>query len=362
MVKKIVRDFFILFGLLVLVVSTNRSLMGYLVAKRDHDEWWGFYQRKNGDLVDMSYLDIPKFHLHKDLSIKRPPHNYNSKIALYLLGASNTFFLRDTSFVPINSYMYIPRTEGSGHHFRLDSTKTNILILEIAERYFRDYFHDTRVYDDVCDSTKANKTTLIAPGQEQHRTEFAGLLPDLKDGVLFNPFINQNLQFNLFNYNFIMPMFISKATMNYRFFNRASGDVVISNDRKFLFLKETVAKDGWPSSYSYYDQNEQDHYIKTLNEIYDHYRAQGFREIYLTIIPSSATIMQPEGYNNLIPLIQNDKRNKMQMIDVYSVFKSHPETLYFNPGDTHWNTAGIQEWLKIVNNMLDSWNIKDGEK
>ena len=51
----------------------------------------------------------------------------------------------------------------------------------------------------------------------------------------FNKNMNQNLQYNLFNYNFVFPMFESKALLNFYLFNRASGDVVISKNKKYLF-------------------------------------------------------------------------------------------------------------------------------
>ncbi len=179
----------------------------------------------------------------------------------------------------------------------------------------------------------------------------ASILPQLSVDNFFNKYINQNLQCNLFNYNFIIPVFECKAALNYYIFNRASGDAMISEDRNFLFLKETVSKTDIGSSYVPVNNSDITGIVNNFNKIYAHYKEEGFSEVYLSIIPNSATIVQPEGYNNLIPLIQNDVRLKMKVIDIYSVFKKSSD-LYFLPGDTHWNFKGKQLWLDVVNEQL----------
>jgi hypothetical protein len=168
---------------------------------------------------------------------------------------------------------------------------------------------------------------------------------------LFNKNINQNLQCNLFNYDFIMPMFHWKAALNYYIFNRASGDVVISKDRNFLFYTETVSLTNVGSSYAAIPADHITAYVNNFNAIYDHYKAEGFDEVYLSMIPNSATINQPEGYNNLIPLIQKHPQLRMKLIDIYNAFKTIPGDFYYH-GDTHWNPKGKQLWIDIVNDTL----------
>ena len=146
-------------------------------------------------------------------------------------------------------------------------------------------------------------------------------------------------------------MFEYKAALNYYVFNRASGDVVISNDRKFLFYKETVSKTDVGSSYFPVTAGDAANIVDVMNNIYEHYRAGGFAEVYVSIIPNSPTIMQPEGYNNLIPMVQNDPRLKMKVIDIYTVFKNSKD-VYYLPGDTHWNHNGKQRWLDLVNEQV----------
>ena len=141
--------------------------------------------------------------------------------------------------------------------------------------------------------------------------------------------------------------------MNYYLFNRASGDVVISNDRNFLFQRQTVEPDDINSSYCPLSDAELDGDIDRLNQIYDHYKKSGFSEVYFSLIPNSATIMQPVGYNKLIPRVDHNKKLRMPVIDVYDILKLR-EKPYYNPGDTHWNNAGIQEWIKTVNHLFEN--------
>jgi hypothetical protein len=202
--------------------------------------------------------------------------------------------------------------------------------------------------DEVHDSAIMKKNITGLDGLEKMRY-LAGVSVNVND--LFNKYINQNLQCNLFNYNAMMPMFESKAALNYYLFNRASGDVVISNDRDFLFLKETVSYTGEASSYGPLTGDEVSRLVDNLNTIYDHYRQNGFREVYLSVIPNSATVNQPEGYNGLIPKLQNDVRLRMKVMDAYAAFRNTKERIYL-PGDTHWNNAGRQLWLDIVNDTL----------
>ena len=355
MIKKLVRDFLILFGLLVLWASTSRQAMQYYCDVRDVDTWWGTYRCNHGDLVSMAYLDfMKKFNPGKDITpTKRPTVAAKNQIELYLDGDSYTWHMHDTMFAGLTGLHYIDRNHGLNYH--LDSTKNNVFIIELSERFVRDYFSTLKMLDEVCDSVVQKKklATNFEPLESSNIIPFyeASFIPKLGIDDFFNQYINQNLQCNLFNYQAVVPLFQSKAVINYYVFNRASGDVVISNDRQFLFLRETVSKTDLGSSYGVIGHEDIEKIVYNLNELYDHYKKTGFKEVYISLIPNSATIMQPEGYNNLIPLIQNHPRLRMKVINVYDAFKQSSEILYL-PGDTHWNLKGRQKWLEIVNGVL----------
>ena len=353
MLKKIARDLTIVFCFLALYASTSRTAMKYLSDLRDADTWWGTYQLANGDLVSMSALDFVKtFKSPRTWSkYKKPVYTNEKKIALYLNGDSNVlnYHLNDSDYKAV-AYYHI-QFRYSTESFKLDTTKKNIFIIEIGERMVRDYFSTTKIIDDFYDANK-KKSAFVEPLQTRPMEVNTGAIGDITGvGVLFNKYLNQNLQFNLFNYQFLTFIFGYKAAINFYVFNRASGDVVFSDDKRFLLLKETVATTGKGSSYSQIPREEIVTIGDNLNTIYDHYKAAGFKEVYLSIIPTTATIVQPNGYNKLIPMIQNDPRLKIKVLDIYSIFQGN-EHDYFLHGDTHWSLRGIQRWLQLVNDTL----------
>jgi hypothetical protein len=73
--------------------------------------------------------------------------------------------------------------------------------------------------------------------------------------------------------------------------------------------------------------------------------------VYLSIIPNTASVVQPEGYNNLIPLIQTDPRLKIKVIDSYFMLGATPDSFFYR-GDTHWNLHGKQKWVDKVNKLI----------
>ena len=353
MLKKIARDFLILFGLFVLWASTSRTAMTYLSDKRNLVAWWGSYQCLNGDLVSMSYLDAVKMFNQPNprTGFKTPLYNGVRNTDLYLDGDSFSWHLKDSNFAGLSSFHYFERIHGCRYH--LDTTKRNVLLIEISERYLQSYFSGLQMFDEVLDTSRKERRVSYSNITEQSRIRYASFVPSFDEHDFFNKYINQNLQFNLFNYEFMMPIFEYKAALNYYVFNRASGDVVISNDRKFLFFKETVSKTDVGSSYYPVTQEERARIVEMLNNVYDHYKAAGFSEVYVSIIPNSATIMQPDGYNDLIPSVQKDPQLRMKVIDIYTPFKSSTEVYYLS-GDTHWNFKGKQLWLDVVNERLQN--------
>ena len=322
--------------------------MKYLSDKRSIDKWWGVYPRIHGNLIFRTYLDFVKaLNPGPDTGvIKRAEYNGPKNVVLYLDGDSYTWNLVDTAFMGICGFHYIDRYEGG--FFNLDSSKRNVLVIQYSERAVRECFGDLRIKDQVKDSSRVGKTAsqVIAS-----RTVYASFLPDIKPENLFNKNINQNLQFNLFNYQFIIPMFEYKAALNYYCFKRASGDAVLSKDGQYLFLKETISGTDIGSSYVNVDASEVTHIVDNCNALYDHFRASGFKEVYLSLVPNPSSIVQPGGYNQLIPRIQNDPHLRMKIIDAYGLLNSEPQR-YFYHGDTHWNMDGKQRWVDMVNEKL----------
>ena len=309
--------------------------------------WWGEQSGRWGDLTSMSYLDqVKKFCAPADYVFDKPGGEQNTNIALYLYGDSYVREIPKDAFAGIDTFAFHFRYDT--HDYTLNPARRNILIIEASERFVRERFRTPALLQNlrVKGEPAGDAAAMAPPKKSPQNTPFR--ITDL-----FNPYINQNLEYHLFNYNFLIFPRQVKAALNYKLFNRASGDVVISDNGNFLFYKITVLQNNLCSSYDRLATNETNTIVASLDTIYDHYKRAGFDEIYFSAIPNPVTILQPGPYNNLIPLIQNDPKMKMPCIDLYTPFKQSPAPAsLYRAGDTHWSNKGMQMWLQKVNNAL----------
>ncbi len=356
--KKIARDILILLGLALLVISNVRKYMEQISNTRNESNgWWGAHHSPEGDLVQMGYLDyVTKFHSLIDYKFVKPAWNGPKHVALYAQGDSYIWKVPDTAYAGITSYKFAWRFQHD-LAYTLDTSKRNVLLIEMAERYVRGYFNATGIFNEVYDSAKKAQG-LAANIPVRSNVKLAGILPDgISKDDIFNPNINQNLEYNIFNYNFLNPVRSYKALMTYCLFHRASGQVAIADNDDYLLLATTLLPAHGNSSYERIGDKYIGQYVQTLNTIYDHYKADGFDEVYISIIPNPATIVQPKGYNNMIPRIEQSPNLKMKVVSVYDAYRNATNIVY-RRGDTHWNNNGLQIWLQKVNEMLAAENHK----
>lgn len=352
----------IIAGLAILYISTSKKVMEKISRQRNEsEEWWGIHRGvKKGDLVSLAYLDyVKKFHGDEDYSFHPPAYEGKDDINLYINGDSYTFKIPDSAFAGVNRYEYA-WVYNKHIRYNLDTTKTNILILEHAERYVNIFYGGYDLLLIVYDSARGSVHDSFV-----QKVATVDIPPDVDDHLehlfheafrdWFNPLINQNLEYNLFNYRFMSAPRLLKAAINYSLFNRASGDVVIAENGNHLYLKETVMPNSAGSSYYVIPDKEYGKRVEILNTLYQHYKAEGFDEVYLAPIPNPVTILEPEGYNNLIPRLQNDPALEMKYIDIYTAFKNTDKQIY-RPGDSHWNNNGMQLWIQAVNDTLSKWH------
>jgi hypothetical protein len=348
MAKRILRDILIVAGIAIMALSTSDHFKNWVIEqKAENEKWWGVHKDVEGDLVTIAYLQqVKKFCAPRDYVFTKPAYP-NHKVDLYAWGDSYIFKIPDSAYAGTRNYKFGWRYRDD-MYYKLDSGQTSILLIELTERYIRSYFSGTDIFNHV---KKEAPVSLVFSAQQKN---YAGISIPFSE-KLFNPEINQNLEYNLFNYNLVNPVRQWKAALNYYVFNRASGDVVISKDGNQLFFKETVTGERPENTYYPVRHRELDTIVQNLNVISGHYKAEGFDEVYFSFIPNPATILQPNGYNNLIPLIENHPELQANTISVYNQFKNANRRIY-RPGDTHWNNEGLQIWLGEVNKMLISHN------
>jgi len=350
--RKIASLFFIFFGLGLLIISSSNDMMKQVTTKRtDLDGWFGTHRWSNGDLVSMSYLDhVNRFQEKDEEHFVKPVEDSGRRnVDLYIYGDSYLMSVPDSAFSSINSYHFGRRTY-EDLIYSLDPNKKNILIIEFAERLARNELRRLDIYNHLKKKEPVNSFQKLSPVPLMYANMVAL--------DIFTHEINRNLEFNLYGYRFWDQIKLAKVSFTYDLFKRAVGDVVISDDGSRLFLRQTMAPNDISSSYSPVNQKEMQKMIANIHAIHDHYMAEGFDEVYLSLIPNPVTILQPLHYNGLIPELQKAAQLKdVPVIDVYRIFSkdANPGRL-FRIGDTHWSNQGIQLWLDAVNGELRKKN------
>ncbi len=232
MVKQIITYLLIIAGCGVIYISTSLKRMGEISAVRNEsDAWWAAHNSSNkGDLVNMSYLDYTKkFHSERDYDFHKPEYAGGDNVNLYVQGDSYTFKIPDSAFLGVNRYEYA-WVGRKVIEYDFDSTKKNIMLLERTERYIRSYFNSLEMLWHVYSKAKGTEHDKYAgvwtppPATSVDRMT-RRFIPESVDEVLtkmFNKNINQNLEYNLFNYNILNAPRLAKAWLNYSIFSRAS--------------------------------------------------------------------------------------------------------------------------------------------
>lgn len=328
---------FFFFSLFVL--SLNKPFM----------EWWALTKREKfssrinsrlGDLYKISYLTgftdtSDNLKLSEYRTAKHP-------IDLYILHDSYLEGrLKKENFVGVDT-LVMSHYGGSGVKIRLNKKKYNVLILECSERTV-----DWRMKDVAMLYPKLY-TTEESPEQK----DIASV--QLKN-YFFNPLINQNLEFNLFNYELFRPLKEFKADLIYSLFHKTPNDVAVSSNNKYLLLNETVNPNYNESSFRRLTNANIDETTYNMNLREAYYRKMGFDKVYFSIIPNPVTVVDQfrvkHFYNHKIERIKGVVWRKFPMIDVYWTFMNTKKHIY-RKDDSHWNNAGVQLWVNEVNAQL----------
>lgn len=221
-------------------------------------------------------------------------------------------------------------------YVKISENENNVLIIETVERHFRERFGS--VYSHV----KVNQSEPIVAKNTLWENILAWELP----------YKTETHESILFSSDFFLSFKEWKAAINQQVFNRTDENVRLSADGKHL-VYGLAANPGPNSSFDRVTNKEIDRLVDNINETYLNYKAAGFTEIYLNIIPNKTSILATDlgEYNHLIERIQQHPNLKMPFIDSYNSLKSGGEKL-FDKGDTHWNCEGKQLWVNEVNRLI----------
>lgn len=354
----------IFLGALLMVVASLKPVCNRIWAWNQlharGNAWWCKHTTNLGGLTEMAYLDdVAKFVEPKAYKFVDVPDTGRRDVNLYILGDSYTEDVPGGVFAGVHTYTY-------AHHikqntFNLDTARKNILVIEASERLLRERFSHTGILNRFKPANQPMpepdpKLLLQPPPTTVPGKPAAHVSVDVP---VYAMIVNKNLEYLLFDYNFINTVRKFKAGMNYWWFNRASGDVTISENKQHLFYKPTVAPMSFYSVYEPLSDANILEVVNSLNQVRDCYKRCGFAEVYISIIPNTATILQPARYNGLIPRVQQHPGLQVPLLDIYTPLSNAPnKPSLFQQGDTHWNNNGMQLWLHLVNRELVRLNYQ----
>ncbi|HWY38862.1 MAG TPA: hypothetical protein VNY73_09905 [Bacteroidia bacterium] len=252
--------------------------------------------------------------------------------------------LKKENFIGVDSLVLSDLRNKKGVYFKLRKDKENILIIECSERTA-----EWRLGDSALAFTKFYTTNRL---QEVKKVK------EPKDKLIkyfFNPFIEQNLEFNLFDYEVFKPVKELKAGLNFYWFNKLPKDVAVSSDKEYLLLPETVNPWKQESSFRGISDNELDKIAVQMKQIKKHYRKLGFKKIFFAVVPNPASIIDQKRmrYNYKIGRIIGRYGTPDDFIDVFKIFE-HARKRIYRRDDSHWNRNGIQLWINEVNKKISS--------
>jgi hypothetical protein len=349
--KKILAVALLIIAVILLIISSIDDLTRAIASSRyDSTAWSGSEKYQYGDLYGLSYL--AKFRVKKPQGVnnlvKVDTITQTRNIDLYAMTDSYTWGILEEPalFNNVNHIKFAVSNERQILPVTLDKTKKNILILESSERNVRALFSDTaylKRFLDVQQVAQQAQTTQVKEIPKKISLKFK-----IKE-------IDPNIEFNTWDYRFLTPIKQLKAQLTHKLFNRVNPDVYVSPDEKYLLYGQTIDTTYIQSSFKPIGKKELNNIINAINNTANYYKAKGFDEVYLAIIPNPVTVLYPtyQGniYNQLIPLIQNNKTLKCKVVDAYAAFKGSNHQL-FCTSDTHWNYNGEKLWVELMNREL----------
>lgn len=291
-----------------------------------------------GDLYRLSAL--PQFKLAQPVC---PPSHRSSDTAsthLYLIGDSFTESQRlSQSDFRVSHFQRV--SWGNQQRIQLDPHKRNVLLIESVERHFRQHLaHPVSEFVVEKDTIRAGSPKLSLTqrfSEDFHRTD-----------------VEERLESTLFSQDWAFWFKELKAALTLNWFDRANTKVSLSQDHTNLFLHlDTDTTLHEVSSFSKLGDQEVNALVDSVNAVAKYYQRLGFDEVYMSIIPNKASILETNrsDYNHLVERIQGNPRLAVPTINIYDSFKRAPSSPYLK-SDTHWTCEGRSIWLEQVRQKL----------
>lgn len=322
--KLIIKIFSFLFGCYII----------YIIVIASHSKWFESFCNnmpspyRNGDLYLFSNMPGYRMPLNRKM-VRTPVKFHENNISLTIVGDSYMRDFDSASFFPYD-YRFIHWNNVPDTIQPLDNTKTNILIIETAERYCR---------------WRLSKENIIFIGEKkQLKTE--------KNEIKLNA--EDNLQYIVTSQDWVLPFKELKTYIYLNCFDKFDERVAKPDGKGRLYLEETINSEKNTSSYNYVSEIEIDSIVNKINIMSNNAQKIGYKKVYISIIPNASSLYLPINlpYNHLIERIQNNKNLKVPFIDAYGILKKQKVPVFYN-NDSHWNMDGQIVWLANTMSIIE---------
>ncbi|MCX6251665.1 MAG: hypothetical protein NTX61_13045 [Bacteroidetes bacterium] len=312
-----------------------------------------------GDLYGISFLPSYKNEIWpKKAFIKLDLYNIQRSVNLYCICDSYlwSFVKSGSVFCGVKSYKFTRWGYDGTMEVKLDTSQVNVLLIEVAERFFRiksktNYIDKIKFIKNTSQSSYGNSPKVVVTADlSMNKEELMKFY-----NTINNTKLNQNLEFNLFDYTIFSCLKEMKAWLNYKLFGRVPQEISVLDNCPYLFLSETVDPLSDQSSFKFLPDEEVSDIVLRLNSVYEYYKNKGFKYVIISIIPNPISIVYPfyKTYNDIIRRVQNHPGLIMPMIKIYDKFDSIGNILYL-PSDSHWSLTGYYIWLNEFNKYLST--------
>ena len=291
-----------------------------------------------GDLYRLS--NLPQFKDPVTPCPARPVAADSTNIHLYVIGDSFTEPERlSKQDLPVSRFH---RTAWDKQDtIQLDPAARNVLLIESVERHFRE--HAAAPIKNLFVISDSNRTNVPRQVPASWGSQ---LVVAIKGKGM-----EERLETVLFSHDFFLWFRELKAALTLTAFRRVSPTVSLSSNRHQIFIAlDTDSTKTLNAGTSPVSDREISGLVATVNETATHYRALGFRQVLLSIIPNKATIQETarqRNYNHLIERVQTSPTLQVPVVDAYSLFQQRTQPLYAL-GDSHWNCTGRAIWIDAV--------------
>lgn len=212
-----------------------------------------------------------------------------------------------------------------------------ILVIETVERHLRERFSE-KPWDNwqkLKPQTAANEVPF-----------FERVSKSILDYEV--PYKEEMSEATLFSSDWALWFREKKALLNYKVFGKVDPKVHIINGELVYYLD---VDPGVSSVYDEVTDEEVSRIVKHANLTRENYRAMGFDEVYLSIIPNKTSLLikNDDKYNHLLERVEN---HPDLTIPTISVWKEFSQQNYYQKGDSHWNCDGQKIWVDKVNEKL----------